>query len=333
MRTALVTGAAGFIGYHLTAQLLQQGWRVVGVDNLNDYYDPALKQARLQELEKLQGDFQFFQRDIADQQGLYELFDRFNFERVFHLAAQAGVRYSLKKPDAYVHSNLVGFANVLEACRHAETPHLLYASSSSVYGLNTSTPFSEQDRTDAPISLYAATKKSNELMAFTYSHLYDLPATGMRFFTVYGPWGRPDMAYWTFTEKIEKGEPLPIFGKGKPKRDFTFVDDIIQAVLLLSEHVPEEKPAPGSQARARHEVYNLGNHRPVSLLHFVEVLERLLGKKAQKQMLPMQPGDVLETYADVEKLCKLGWKANTEIDEGLEGFVGWWKDYKYKGVL
>ena len=217
MKTALVTGAAGFIGYHLTAQLLQQGWRVVGVDNLNDYYDPALKQARLGELEKLQGDFQFFRQDIADQQGFNALFDRFDFERVFHMAAQAGVRHSLKHPSAYVHSNLVGFANVLEACRHAETPHLLYASSSSVYGLNASIPFSEQDRTDAPISLYATTKKSNELMAFTYSHLYGLPATGMRFFTVYGPWGRPDMAYWSFTEKSKMVSRCPFLVKADRK--------------------------------------------------------------------------------------------------------------------
>lgn len=333
MRTALVTGAAGFIGFHLSKRLLDEGWRVVGIDNLNDYYDPALKEARLRELYKHPAaeHFQFERLDIADRAGIEHLFDQNAFDRVIHLAAQAGVRYSLENPHAYVDSNVVGFVNILEACRHHRIEHLLYASSSSVYGLNEKIPFSEDDRTDAPISLYAATKKSNELMAFTYSHLFNIPMTGMRFFTVYGPWGRPDMAYWTFTEKILKGEEIPVFNHGNLKRDFTYIDDIIEGIWRLIDVIPQAKAGPNSKAQAPHAVYNLGNNQPVALKDFIAAIEEAAGKKARIKYLPMQPGDVEVTYADITRLSsRFDWKPQTEIAEGIRSFVAW---YKCEGML
>lgn len=324
MRTALVTGAAGFIGFHLAQRLLQEGWKVVGLDNLNDYYDPGLKQRRLQQLEKLNADFTFYRQNLEDELALNQLFFQYDFERVIHLAAQAGVRYSLQNPQAYIQSNLVGTANVLEACRHAQTPHLLYASSSSVYGLNIKVPFSETDRTDAPISLYAATKKANEHMAFTYSHLYGIPTTGLRFFTVYGPWGRPDMAYWTFTEKILKGEPIPVFNHGKLKRDFTYIEDIIEGIHGLIDHIPTPQPGLESKANGPWMVYNLGNNQPVELMTFIQAIENALGKKAVIDYQPMQPGDVEQTYADIEQVNKaIGWLPSVNIERGLQKFADW----------
>ena len=331
MRTVLVTGAAGFIGFHLSARLLREGWQVVGLDNLNDYYDPALKEARLKQLQVSAGDFVFYQQDLTDAEALASVFSRYHFDRVVHLAAQAGVRYSLQNPKAYIDSNLVGFSNLLECVRAAETPHTLFASSSSVYGLNEKIPFSEVDRTDATISLYAATKKSNELMAFTYSHLFDLPMTGLRFFTVYGPWGRPDMAYWTFTEKILKGESIPVFNQGRLKRDFTYIDDIVDGVMRLLDEIPKRRVGPESRAEAPWAVYNLGNHQPVSLMDFIGAIEKAVGKKAQLNMLPMQPGDVEVTYADIERLRSLtGWSPEVDIGEGICRFVQWY--FEYSGI-
>ncbi|SIN76151.1 UDP-glucuronate 4-epimerase [Sulfurivirga caldicuralii] len=327
MRTALVTGAAGFIGFHLSRRLLEEGWQVVGIDNLNDYYDPALKESRLRELEKHPAaeHFQFERLDIADRAGIEHLFGQHTFDRVIHLAAQAGVRYSLENPHAYVDSNLVGFVNILEVCRHHRIEHLLYASSSSVYGLNEKVPFSEGDRTDAPISLYAATKKSNELMAFTYSHLFNIPMTGMRFFTVYGPWGRPDMAYWSFTEKILKGEEIPVFNHGNLKRDFTYIDDIIEGIWRLIDHIPQAKAGPSSKAKAPHDVYNLGNNQPVPLKDFIAAIEEAVGKKARIKYLPMQPGDVEVTFASINKMKNaLGWAPSLDINKGVSYFVKWY---------
>jgi len=324
----LISGVAGFIGFHLAKRLLAANMQVVGIDNLNDYYDPALKRARLAQLQQLDGDFVFHQMDLADAPALSKLFAHNAFDRVVHLAAQAGVRYSLQNPQAYVQSNLVGFANLLEAVRQAQTPHLLFASSSSVYGLNTHTPFAEAQRTDAPISLYAATKKSNEVMAFTYSHLFDLPMTGLRFFTVYGPWGRPDMAYWRFTEKILRGEPIPVFNEGQLARDFTYIDDIVEGIVGLLDHIPDKVAAPQSQAQAPYVLYNLGHHQPVALLTFIQTLARLLGRPPQLQMLPMQPGDVLTTHADITAIQqRIGWQAQTSLESGLAAFVAWYQDY------
>jgi UDP-glucuronate 4-epimerase len=318
----LVTGAAGFIGMHTVQRLLQDGHEVVGIDNLNDYYAPQLKTDRLAQI---QGGsrFRFERLDVFDRAGIEALFEREGFERVIHLAAQAGVRYSLQNPHAYADSNLLGFLNILEGCRQHAVGHLVYASSSSVYGGNTKMPFSETDSVDAPVSLYAATKKANELMAHSYSHLYRLPVTGLRFFTVYGPWGRPDMAYFLFTRAILEGRPIDVFNHGKMLRDFTYVDDIVEGVLRVADHPPRVE---GGLVPAR--VLNIGNHEPVPLLEFIETLEAKLGRQAQKRFLPMQAGDVPATYADTERLRALtGFAPRTSIDEGLGRFVAWYLDY------
>ena len=330
----LVTGAAGFIGYHLCETLLRRGDAVVGFDNLNDYYDISLKEARLERLRTLDGDFAFVRGALEDQGKLETIFRHHNFDRVVNLAAQAGVRYSITNPGAYIQSNLVGFVNLLECCRHAETPHLTYASSSSVYGLNTSQPFSVHDNVDHPISLYAATKKANELMAHTYSHLYALPTTGLRFFTVYGPWGRPDMAYFLFTRSILEGHPINVFNNGRMLRDFTYIDDIVQGVVRTPDRIAQPNPGwnpaqpdPGT-ARAPYRVYNIGNHSPVELDTFIGLIEKHLGKKAIRRNMPMQPGDVLSTGADVEDLRRdVGFAPNTPLDVGIGRFVEWYRSY------
>ena len=320
----LVTGAAGFIGFHVARQLLAEGRPVVGLDSLNSYYDPALKQARL---ERLQGDsrFSFVQADLADRETVAALFARHRFESVVHLAAQAGVRHSIDHPHAYADANLEGFINVLEGCRHNGCRHLIYASSSSVYGNNSKLPFSVEDRTDQPVSLYAATKKANELMAHCYSHLYRLPVTGLRFFTVYGPWGRPDMAMYLFTKAIVEGKPIQLFNHGKMRRDFTHVTDIVRGILKLVDLVPQASGEPGS-VPAR--LYNIGNNRPEELLHVVSLLEKELGRTARKEMLPMQPGDVWETFADIEELTRdTGFRPSTSIEDGVRDFVAWYRDH------
>lgn len=320
----LVTGAAGFIGFHVARQLLAEGREVVGLDNLNDYYDPALKRARLG---VLQGDrrFAFVQADLADRSAMAALFAKHRFATVVHLAAQAGVRYSIEHPHTYVDSNLQGFLNVLEGCRHNGCRHLVYASSSSVYGANTKMPFSESDRTDHPVSFYAATKKANELMAQSYSHLYRLPVTGLRFFTIYGPWGRPDMAMFLFADAIMAGRPIRLFNHGRMRRDFTYIDDVTRVVSRLIENRPADNPA---AANAPSRVYNVGNHHPEELMHVVGLLERELGRTAMKEMLPMQPGDVPETFADVDDLMRdTGFAPSTPIADGIRNFVAWYRDY------
>ena len=329
----LVTGAAGFIGYHVAARLLERGDTVVGIDNLNDFYDVNLKKARLA---KIQGEaaFSFQPTDIADRPALEGVFATEKFNRVIHLAAQAGVRYSLTNPHAYADSNLVGFVNILDACRTNDVQHLVYASSSSVYGANTSMPFSIHDNVDHPVSLYGATKKANELMAHTYSALYELPTTGLRFFTVYGPWGRPDMALFTFTQKILAGERIPVFNYGKHKRDFTYIDDIAEGVVRVVDRVAQanpdwsgDAPDPGS-SYAPWRLYNIGNNQPVELMRYIEVLEDCLGRKSEKELLPMQPGDVPATYADVEDLTRdVGYRPETPVEEGVARFVEWYLDY------
>ncbi len=332
-KPVLVTGAAGFIGYHLAERLLGEGRRVVGLDILNDYYDPALKEARLERLEKRDA-FTFARVDLADRRKMEALFATYGFGVVVNLAAQAGVRYSIENPHSYVDSNLVGFLHILEGCRHTGVDHLVYASSSSVYGANTSMPFSVHDNVDHPMSLYAATKKANELMAHTYSNLYDLPTTGLRFFTVYGPWGRPDMALFKFTKNILAGEPIDVFNFGNHRRDFTYIDDIVEGVVRVMEKTPEpnpdwsgDKPDPGT-SRAPWRVYNIGNNQPVELMRYIEVIEDCLGKKAEKNLLPMQPGDVPDTYADVTALTDdVGYKPDTPIEEGIKKFVDWYRDY------
>ncbi len=317
----LVTGAAGFIGMHTALRLLERGDEVTGVDNLNAYYDPQLKQARLAELRKYPN-FRFEQMDVAQAPSVEALFARCGAERVVHLAAQAGVRYSMRNPKAYVESNLVGFANVLEGCRHAGVQHLVYASSSSVYGNNTKLPFSETDPVDHPVSLYAATKKSNELMAHTYSHLYGLPVTGLRFFTVYGPWGRPDMAYFSFTRAMFEGQAIEVFNEGRMSRDFTYIADAVEAVVRLLD----APPAPLDGAASR--IFNIGNHTPVPLLEFIDILERAVGKPAVKTLLPMQPGDMIATYADTSALQKaVGFSPVTLLSQGLPAFVDWYRGY------
>ncbi len=329
----LVTGAAGFIGMHVAERLLARGDEVVGVDNLNDYYDIRLKEARLARLDGRTG-FRFVRLDIADRAALASLFEQESFERVVHLAAQAGVRYSLQNPHAYAQSNLVGFVNLLEGCRQGRVGHLVYASSSSVYGGNTRQPFSERDRVDHPVSLYAATKKSNELMAHTYSHLFGLPATGLRFFTVYGPWGRPDMAYSLFARAILEGRPIDVFNQGRMQRDFTYIDDIAESVVRVLDHpatadplFARDDPDPAT-SWAPWRVYNIGNHQPVELMYFIETLESALGCKAQKNFLPMQEGDVPATYADTSALQALtGFAPSTPIEEGVRRFVAWYRDY------
>jgi UDP-glucuronate 4-epimerase len=320
----LVTGAAGFIGFHVARQLLAEGRPVVGLDSLNSYYDPALKQARLQRL-RADSRFTFVQADLADRETIAALFARHRFASVVHLAAQAGVRHSIDHPQAYADSNLQGFLNVLEGCRNNSCRHLVYASSSSVYGANTKLPFAVEDRTDHPVSFYAATKKANELMAQSYSHLYRLPVTGLRFFTIYGPWGRPDMALFLFTDAIMAGRPIRLFNHGKMRRDFTYVDDVTRVVSTLIDRVPADNP---SAANAPSKVYNVGNHRPEELTHVVALLERELGRTAVKELLPMQPGDVVETFADVEDLMRdTGFAPSTPIDVGVHNFVTWYRDY------
>jgi UDP-glucuronate 4-epimerase len=333
----LVTGAAGFIGFHLAKRLLTEGHQVVGLDNMNPYYDVSLKEARLEDLKK-EANFTFFQADLSDRSELEDLFARTAFEVVVNLAAQAGVRYSLENPYAYVDSNLVGFMNLLECCRHQAVNHLVFASSSSVYGANTRMPFSVHHNVDHPVSLYAATKKANELMAHTYSHLYGLPCTGLRFFTVYGPWGRPDMALFLFTQAILEDQPIKVFNHGKMQRDFTYIDDIIEGVVRVMGRLPEanpewsgEAPDPGTSL-APYKVYNIGNNNPVELTKFIEVIEDVLGKKAKKELMDIQPGDVAATYADVDDLMEdVGFKPDTPIEVGIAHFVEWYKNfYGYK---
>lgn len=317
----LITGAAGFIGFHLAKKLLEQNVTVVGFDNINNYYDVSLKYARLDILKKYPR-FTFVKGDLADDAAVNKMFAENKFDIVVNLAAQAGVRYSIENPRAYIDSNVIGFFNILEACRHNPVEHLLYASSSSVYGNQQKTPFSTYDNVDSPISLYAATKKSNELMAYTYSHLYGIPATGLRFFTVYGPYGRPDMAYFGFTKKIYAGQPIKIFNNGDMYRDFTYVDDIVQGIENMLCNPPRE------QNGAQHKVYNIGNNKPEKLMVFIETLEKALGKTAQKEYLPMQPGDVYQTYADVSELMKdFDFKPSTSIETGLNKFAEWYKSY------
>ena len=333
MAKVLITGAAGFIGSHLAQQLLSRGDTVVGLDNLNDYYSVELKKARLARLERQAG-FTFAHLDLADRAGMEALFAAQGFDRVVNLAAQAGVRYSLTNPHAYVESNIVGFTNILEGCRHHEVGHLVYASSSSVYGANTSMPFGVHDNVDHPLSLYAASKKANELMAHTYSHLYGLPTTGLRFFTVYGPWGRPDMALFLFTKAILEGKPIDVFNHGRMRRDFTYVDDIVEGVVRVMDRVAEpnrewsgEAPDPGT-SRAPYRLYNIGNNQPVELMHMIATLEECLGITAEKNMLPMQPGDVPATYADVDDLVRdVGFKPATPIEVGVRRFVDWYRSY------
>lgn len=320
----LVTGAAGFIGYHVARQLLAEGRNVVGLDNLNDFYDPALKRSRLDLLEQ-QASFEFVHADLADRPAISELFARHRFANVIHLAGQASVRHSIDHPHVYGDSNLEGFLNILEGCRHNQCRHLIYASSSSVYGANTKLPFSVADRTDHPVSLYAATKKANELMAWSYGHLYRLPSTGLRFFTIYGPWGRPDMAIFLFTRSIAEGRPIKLFNHGKMRRDFTHIDDVRNVVSKLVERVPPSDTAPG---RAPARIYNVGNHSPEELTHVVALLEKELGRTAQKEMLPMQPGDVPETFADVSDLMRdTGFVPATPIEQGIRGFVAWYREF------
>jgi len=328
-----VTGAAGFIGFHVSKRLIERGDDVVGIDNLNDYYDPALKHARLDILRKFER-FQFVRADIADRAAMEELFARHKPQRVVHLAAQAGVRYSLTNPHAYTESNITGFLNILEGSRHHGVEHLVYASSSSVYGANTKQPFSEHDNIDHPVSLYAATKKANELMAHTYAHLFGVASTGLRFFTVYGPWGRPDMALFRFTRGILAGEAIPVFNEGRMIRDFTYVDDIVEGVIRVLDQRAEPDPAwtgddpDPARSYAPYRVFNIGNNRPVILLDYIAALEEALGKKAQLDLLPMQPGDVVSTRADVSELEKaVGFHPSITIGEGIARFVTWYKDY------
>lgn len=328
----LVTGAAGFIGFHTCKRLLEAGHQVVGIDNMNDYYDVNLKQARLDLLQSSL--FSFHKVDLADRQGIAELFAEEKFNRVIHLAAQAGVRYSLENPHVYADSNLIGYLNILEGCRHNKVEHLLYASSSSVYGLNRKMPFSTDDSVDHPVSLYAATKKANELMAHTYSHLYGIPTTGLRFFTVYGPWGRPDMALFKFTKAMLEGKSIDVYNYGKMKRDFTYVDDIVEAIVRVQDVIPQsnaewtvENGSPADSS-APYRVYNIGNSSPVELMDYITALEEALGMIAEKNMMPIQPGDVLETSADTKPLYDLvGFKPQTTVKEGVQNFVDWYKAY------
>ncbi|MDX9977941.1 MAG: NAD-dependent epimerase [Candidatus Cloacimonadales bacterium] len=329
----LLTGAAGFIGFHLSQVLLAQGFKVVGLDNMNDYYDVQLKEDRLAILEDLAG-FSFYREDLKNYQALTEIFAKEQIDIVINLAAQAGVRYSITNPFAYVDSNLVGFVNILELCRNFEIKHLLFASSSSVYGGNKKTPFSTDHGVDHPVSLYAATKKSNELMAHTYSHLYGIPVTGLRFFTVYGPWGRPDMAYFSFTKDILEGKVIKVFNHGKLQRDFTYIDDITEGIARLVNHIPkannhwDERTDGVSTSFAPYKIYNIGNNQPVELMHFIKTLEDIIGLEAKKEFCEMQAGDVLITYADVQDLQEdIGFRPDTPLDDGLEKFVDWYRAY------
>jgi len=329
----LVTGTAGFIGAQLAHRLLERGDEVIGVDNVNDYYDVSLKEARLARLTGNPG-FTEVRQDISDRSVMSEIFAKYRPERVVHLAAQAGVRYSLENPNAYVDANIVGFMNILEGCRHNHVKHLVYASSSSVYGANEAMPFSVHDNVDHPLSLYAASKKANELMAHTYSHLYDLPTTGLRFFTVYGPWGRPDMALFIFTKNILAGKPIDVFNHGQHKRDFTYIDDIVEGVIRTLDQVAlgnaewsGEAPDP-STSKAPYRIYNIGSNNPVELSRFIEIIEERTGKKAQKNLMPMQPGDVPATYANVDGLINdVGYKPETSVEEGIANFVDWYREF------
>lgn len=329
----LVTGAAGFIGFHLARRLLAEDRTVVGIDNMNDYYDVNLKQNRLKLLEG-QANFIFIKADIADRKKMADIFASEKFDVVVNLAAQPGVRYSLTNPYSYIDSNIVGFTNILEGCRHNQVKHLVFASSSSIYGINARIPFSVSDNVDHPVSLYAASKKANELMAHTYAHLYGLPSTGLRFFTVYGPWGRPDMAYFSFTKAIMAGEPIDVFNYGNMKRDFTYIDDIVEGIIRVITKIPQPNPDwdkinpdPGS-SYAPYKLYNIGNNNPIELIRFIEILETNLDKKARKNMLPMQQGDVPITYANVDDLMKdVGFKPSTPLEEGLKKFVEWYRGY------
>jgi UDP-glucuronate 4-epimerase len=329
----LVTGAAGFIGFHVAMRLLDRGDQVIGLDNLNDYYDVRLKEARLERLTPRER-FNFVKLDLSNRQGMRDLFAGEPIRRVVHLAAQAGVRYSLVNPHAYTESNIEGFINILEGCRRGNIEHLVYASSSSVYGGNTHMPFSTHDNVDHPVSLYAATKKANELMAHCYAHLYQLPCTGLRFFTVYGPWGRPDMALFIFTKAILEGKPIEVFNQGQMRRDFTYVDDIVEGVIRTLDHPATadptwsgDRPTPGSSS-APARIYNIGNHQPVELQYFIEVLERALGKKAEQKLMPLQPGDVPATYADIDDLTNdVGFKPTTSIEVGIPRFVKWYREF------
>jgi UDP-glucuronate 4-epimerase len=333
MTTILVTGAAGFIGSTLSKRLLAKGDQVIGLDNLNDYYDVNLKKARLAQIES-HDNFEFVQLDLEDRTGVADLFKNKKIDKVVNLAAQAGVRYSIENPLSYIDSNIVGFTNILEGSRHNNIKHLVYASSSSVYGLNTTMPFSVHNNVDHPISLYAASKKANELMAHTYSHLYNIPTTGLRFFTVYGPWGRPDMALFKFTKGIIEGTPIDVYNRGLMRRDFTYIDDIVEGVIRVLDKTPESNPnwsgdtPDPSSSIAPYKLYNIGNNNPVELMHYIETLEKALGKTAIKNLLPMQPGDVPATYADVADLeTDVGFKPQTSVEEGIENFVQWYKKY------
>lgn len=333
----LVTGAAGFIGFHVSKYLCERGNEVLGIDNLNDYYEVSLKKARLEQLLPFEN-FRFIKLDIANREGMAKLFETEGFNRVIHLAAQAGVRYSIENPHAYADSNLVGFLNVLEGCRHAKIEHLVYASSSSVYGANETIPFCEKDNVDHPVSLYAASKKANEAMAHSYSHLYSLPTTGLRFFTVYGPWGRPDMSPMLFARAITDGEPLKVYNYGKHRRDFTYIDDIVEGIARTLDLVAQPNPDwtdleqnPAS-SKAPWRIYNIGNSQPVELLYYIECIEKSLGKTTEKELLPIQPGDVEHTYADVNALIRdTGYQPNTPIEEGVSKFINWFVTYSKEG--
>jgi len=327
----LVTGAAGFIGNFVAERLCEQGHEVVGLDNLNDYYDPNLKLARLKRIEHFRL-FRFIKMDIADRTAIAQLFETEKFDRVIHLAAQAGVRYSIENPMAYIDSNLVGMATILEGCRHNKVQHLVYASSSSVYGMNEKMPFSTEDAVDHPVSLYAATKKANELMAHSYSHLYNLPTTGLRFFTVYGPWGRPDMAPFLFTDAILNDRQIKVFNHGKMKRDFTYIDDIVEGIIRIQDVVPQqdsENPNTSpSSSKAPYKVFNIGNNEPIALMTFIEAIEKAAGKTADKNYMPMQAGDVPATFADIDSLQEaVGFKPDTNIEYGMQQFVDWYRKY------
>lgn len=324
MKKVLITGAAGFIGYHLSQRLISQGIEVYGIDNMNDYYDVELKKMRLSKLQQNEN-FSFTEGDIADKEKVEGIFKSFRPDTVMNLAAQAGVRYSITNPDSYIKSNVIGFYNILECCRHYPVDHLVFASSSSVYGGNKKVPYSEADKVDNPISLYAATKKSDELLAYSYSHLYGIPATGLRFFTVYGPMGRPDMAYFGFAEKIMHGKKIDIYNNGDMLRDFTYIDDIVEGVTRILTHIP----VPDDPTGAKYKIYNIGNHNPVRLMDFITVLEKAIGREAEKNFMPMQPGDVYETYADVTELMKdVDFRPSTSIETGIQNFADWYlKDY------
>lgn len=334
----LVTGAVGFIGFHVAKQLIERGDQVVGIDNFNDYYDPKLKEARNQLLietaQKEEGSYISVRANIADNDAIKECFETYQFDRVIHLAAQAGVRYSIENPHSYVESNIVGFTNILEACRHSQTPHLTYASTSSVYGGNTTMPFSEKHNVDHPLQFYAATKRANELMAHSYSHLFNLPTTGLRFFTVYGPWGRPDMALFKFTRNIIEDKPIPVFNNGNHSRDFTFIDDITNGIILASDQIAKpdpnwnsDSPAPNS-SNAPFRVFNIGNNSPVTLKDYISAIEKALDKKAILELLPLQPGDAPDTFADSSNLEKsVGYKPSYSVEEGVKQFVDWYRDF------